>query len=159
MWIVTKNIHLNRCAIRAIGFAQVCSSTHKALLVMVLSRILQWWWLDVSSGFRLSDAGVRRRPLGTVVVENPRDHFIFLNLLEFYLYIQDNHFIPFCLLVSTMLIIVTGFSINEICGCSQFFCVAKSKYGIQAINCILFYNPCASLNMKYKEISMRLTNF
>jgi hypothetical protein len=41
------------------------------------------------------------RPLVTVVAGNPRDHFVFLDLLGFYMQIQDNHFIPACLLVST----------------------------------------------------------
>jgi hypothetical protein len=42
-----------------------------------------------------------RRPLATVVVGNPRNHFVFLDLLEVYLQIQDNYFIPVCLLVFT----------------------------------------------------------
>ena len=44
--------------------------------------------------------GVGRRPLATVVAGNPKDRFVFLDLLEFYLQNQDNHFIPVCLLVS-----------------------------------------------------------
>jgi hypothetical protein len=36
-----------------------------------------------------------------VVAENPRDRFVFLDLFGFYLQIQDNHFIPVLLLVST----------------------------------------------------------
>jgi hypothetical protein len=65
---------------------QACSSTHKASLVMVLSRILQWWRLGVSSGVRLDGAGVGRR-LATVVTGNSRDRFVFLDLLGFYLQI------------------------------------------------------------------------
>jgi hypothetical protein len=42
-----------------------------------------------------------QQPLAMVVPRNPRDHFVFLDLLGFYLQIQDNHFIPDCLLVST----------------------------------------------------------
>ena len=85
--------HVPCCVQRA------CSSTHKALLAMVLSRILQWWRLDVSSDVRLSDIRVgRRRPLAMVVAGNPRD--CFFDLLDFFLQIQDNHFIPVCLLVS-----------------------------------------------------------
>jgi hypothetical protein len=75
---------------------QACSLTHKASLAMVLSQILQWWRLDV----RLGGAGGGRRPLATVVAGNPRDCFLFLDLLGFYLQIQDNHFILVCLLVS-----------------------------------------------------------
>ena len=33
----------------------------------------------------------RRRPLATVVAGNSRDRFVFLDLLGFYLQIQDNH--------------------------------------------------------------------
>jgi hypothetical protein len=66
---------------------QACSSTHKASLAMVLSQILQWWRLGVSFGVRLGDAGVGRRPLATVVAGNPRDRFVFLDLLGFYLQI------------------------------------------------------------------------
>jgi hypothetical protein len=36
-------------------------------------------------GIRLGGAEVGRRPLATVVAGNPRDHFVFLNLLGFYL--------------------------------------------------------------------------
>jgi hypothetical protein len=68
---------------------------------MVLSWILQWWRLGVSSGVHLGGAGVGRRPLATVVAGNPRNRFVFLDLLGFYLQIQDNHFISICLLVST----------------------------------------------------------
>jgi hypothetical protein len=71
------------------------SSTHKASLAMVLSQILHWWRLGVCLG----GAGGGRRPLATVVAENPRDRFVFLDLIGFYLQIQDNHFIPVCLLV------------------------------------------------------------
>jgi hypothetical protein len=71
---------------------QACSLTHKASLAMVLSQILQWWRLDV----RLGGAGGGRQPLATVVAGNPRDCFLFLDLLGFYLQIQDNHFIPVC---------------------------------------------------------------
>jgi hypothetical protein len=87
--------HVPRCV------QQAYSSTHKASLAMVLSRILQLWRLGVSSGVRLSGAGVGRRVLATAVAGNPRDCFVFLDLLGFYLQIQDNHFIPVCLLVST----------------------------------------------------------
>jgi hypothetical protein len=68
---------------------------------MVLFWILQWWRLGVSSCVRLGGVGIGRRPLATVVAGNPRDRFVFLDLLGFYLQIQDNHFIPVCLLVST----------------------------------------------------------
>ena len=64
-----------------------CSSTHKASLAMVLSRILQWWRLGVSSGVRLGGTGVGRRPLATVVAGNPRDRFVHLDFLGFYLQI------------------------------------------------------------------------
>jgi hypothetical protein len=68
---------------------------------MVLSWILQWWRLNVSCDLRLGGAGVGRRPLALVVAGNPRDRFVFLDLLWFYLQcFQDNHFIPVCLLVS-----------------------------------------------------------
>jgi hypothetical protein len=76
------------------------SSTHKASLAMVLSKILHWWRLGVSYGVCLGGAGGGHRPLATVVAENPRDRFVFLDLIGFYLQIQDNHFIPVCLLVS-----------------------------------------------------------
>ena len=68
---------------------------------MVLSLTLGWWRLGVSSGVRLGGAGVGRRPFAMVVAGNHRDRFVFLDLLGFYLQIQDNHFIPVCLLVST----------------------------------------------------------
>jgi hypothetical protein len=68
---------------------------------MVLSWILQWWRLGVSSGVRLGGAGVGRRPFAMVVAGNPMGRFVFLDPLGFYLQIQDNHFIPVCLLVST----------------------------------------------------------
>jgi hypothetical protein len=42
-----------------------------------------------------------RRRLATVVAGNTSGHFVFLDLLGFYLQIQDNYFIPICLLVST----------------------------------------------------------
>jgi hypothetical protein len=64
---------------------QACSSSNKASLAMVLSRILQWWRIDISSGVLLGGAGVGRRPLTTVVAENPVDRFVFLDLLGFYL--------------------------------------------------------------------------
>jgi hypothetical protein len=64
---------------------QPCSSTHKASLAMVLSWICQWWRLDISSDMRLGDAGVERRPLALVVVGNPKDRFVFINFLWFYL--------------------------------------------------------------------------
>jgi hypothetical protein len=72
--------------------AACLSSTHKASLAMVLSRILQWR-LGVSSGICLDGAGVGRRPLAMMVAGNSRDHFVFLDLLGFYLKIQDNYFI------------------------------------------------------------------
>jgi hypothetical protein len=68
---------------------------------MVLSRILQWWRLGVSSGVSLDGAGVGRRPLATVVARNPRNRFVFLDHLGFYLQIQDNYLILVCLLIST----------------------------------------------------------
>jgi hypothetical protein len=80
---------------------QACSSTHKASLAMVLFWILQWWRLGVSSCVRLGGGGFRRRPLAMVVAGNSKDRFVFLDLLGFSLQIQDNHFIPVCLLVST----------------------------------------------------------
>jgi hypothetical protein len=70
-------------------------------MAMVLFWILQRWRLGVSSCVRLGGVGIGRRPLATVVAANPRDRFVFLDLLGFYLQIQDNHFIPVCLLVST----------------------------------------------------------
>jgi hypothetical protein len=84
--------HVPRCV------QQASSSTHKASLAMVLSQILQCWRLSVCLG----GAGGGRRSLATVVVGNPRDHFLFLDLLGFYMQIdQDNHFILDCLLDST----------------------------------------------------------
>jgi hypothetical protein len=68
---------------------------------MLLSRILQWWRLNVSYSVHLGGAGVGRRPLATVVARNPMNPFVFLNLLGFYLEFQDNHFTPICLLVCT----------------------------------------------------------
>jgi hypothetical protein len=53
---------------------------------MVLSWISQWWRLDVSSGVRFGGTGVERRPLASVVAGNPRDRFVFLDLLRFYLH-------------------------------------------------------------------------
>lgn len=79
---------------------QACSSTHKASLAMVLFWMLQWWRLGVSSGIRLGGAGVGRRPLVSVVAGNPSGRFVFVDLLGFYLQIQDNQFIPVCLLLS-----------------------------------------------------------
>jgi hypothetical protein len=80
---------------------QACSSSHKASLAIVLFGILQWWRIDVSSGVCLSGAGVGRRLLATMIAGNPMDHFVFLDLLGFYLQIKDNYFISVCLLVST----------------------------------------------------------
>jgi hypothetical protein len=80
---------------------QACSSTQKDSLAMIFSRILHWWRHGVSYGVRLGDAGGGRRPLATAVTGNPRDYFIFPDLFGFYLQIQDNHFIPVYLLVST----------------------------------------------------------
>jgi hypothetical protein len=65
---------------------------------MVLSQILQWWRLGVSYDVRLGGARGGRRPLAKVVAGNPRDRFLFLDVLGFYLQIQDNHFIMVCLL-------------------------------------------------------------
>jgi hypothetical protein len=80
---------------------QACSSAHKASLVMVLSWIWQWWRLNVSFGVHLGDAGVGWRPLASVVAGNPRDWFVFIDLLRFYLQnFQDNHCILVYLLVS-----------------------------------------------------------
>jgi hypothetical protein len=62
-----------------------CSSTDKASLAMVLSWIWQWWRLCISSGVRLGDAGVRRRPFASVVAENPKDRFVFSDVSRFYL--------------------------------------------------------------------------
>jgi hypothetical protein len=76
------------------------SSTHRASLAMVLSWILHWWRLGVSYGISLGGARGGRRPLTMVVAGNPRDRFVFLDLMGFYLQIQDNHFIPIYLLVS-----------------------------------------------------------
>jgi hypothetical protein len=68
---------------------------------MVLSWIWQWWRLGVPFGVSLGGAGVGWRPLASAVAENPRDRFIFLDLLWFYLQsFQDNHFISIILLVS-----------------------------------------------------------
>jgi hypothetical protein len=78
---------------------QAYSSTHKASLAMILSRILQWWRLGVSYGVRFGGARGGRRPLPTVVAGNSRDRFVFLDLLGFYLQNQDNYFILICLLV------------------------------------------------------------
>jgi hypothetical protein len=79
---------------------QACSSTHKALLMMVLSWILQWWRFGFSPGVYLGGAGVGRWPLTMVVVGNSKNRFVFLDPLGIYLQIQDNYFIPVCLLVS-----------------------------------------------------------
>jgi hypothetical protein len=51
---------------------------------MVLAWIWQWWKLGVSSGVRLGGVGDGRR-LSSVVVGNPRDRFVFLDFLGFYL--------------------------------------------------------------------------
>jgi hypothetical protein len=54
------------------------------------------------SGVRLDGARVGRRLLASMVAKNPRDQVVFLDLLRFYLQgFQDNHFISFCLLIST----------------------------------------------------------
>jgi hypothetical protein len=69
---------------------------------MVFAWIWHWWRLNVPSGMRLDNADVGQRPLALVVAGNPRDQFVFLDLLWFYLQsFQDNHFISVCLLVST----------------------------------------------------------
>jgi hypothetical protein len=70
-----------------------CSSTHKASLAMMLSRILNWWMVYFSYGVRLGGAGGVRRPLATMVAGNPRNYFVFLDLIGFYLQIQNNRFI------------------------------------------------------------------
>jgi hypothetical protein len=78
-----------------------CSSTNKASVAIVFTWIWQWWRLDVTSGVHLNDAGVGRRQLALVVAGNPRDRFVFLDLLQIYLQsFQDNYFILVCLLVS-----------------------------------------------------------
>jgi hypothetical protein len=78
------------------------SSSHKASLVMVFAWILQWWRLAVPSGVRLDGTGVGRRPLALVVAGNPRNRFVFIDLLRFYLQsFQDNHFIPVCIFITT----------------------------------------------------------
>jgi hypothetical protein len=82
------------------GLQQAYSSTQKALLAMVLFWILQWWRCGISFCVCLGGDGVGRRP-PTVVAGNSRDRFVFLDPLDFYLQILDNHFIPICLLVST----------------------------------------------------------
>jgi hypothetical protein len=51
------------------------------LLAMVLSWIWHRWRLDVSFGVHLGGARVGRRPPVSVVVVNPRDQFVFLDLL------------------------------------------------------------------------------
>jgi hypothetical protein len=70
---------------------QACSLTHKGSLAMVLFWIWQWCTLDVSSCIHLDGAGVKRRPLATVVAENHRDRLASCNLIW----------------------------INETCGCSR----------------------------------------
>jgi hypothetical protein len=64
---------------------RTCSSTHKASLTMVFAWMWQWWRLGVPSGVCLDDTGVGRRPLALVVAGNPRDRFVFPDLLRFYL--------------------------------------------------------------------------
>jgi hypothetical protein len=54
---------------------------------MVLYWILRWWRFGIFSSVHLGDAGVEQRPLATVVAGNPRDHFLFLDILGFYLQI------------------------------------------------------------------------
>jgi hypothetical protein len=57
-------------------------------------QISQWWRLDVFSGVLFGGCGVGRWPLASVVAENPRDRFVFLDFLRFYLHsFHDNHFI------------------------------------------------------------------
>jgi hypothetical protein len=51
------------------------SSTHKALLAMVLFWIWQWRRLGVSSNVRLGGVGVWRRPLVSASAEKSRDGF------------------------------------------------------------------------------------
>jgi hypothetical protein len=57
----------------------------QASLTMVFSWSWQWRRLDIPSGVCLDDAGVGRRPIASVVAGNPRDRFVFLDLLWFYL--------------------------------------------------------------------------
>jgi hypothetical protein len=52
---------------------------------MVLSWIWQWWSLGVPSGMCLGDAGVGWRPLALAIAGNPRNRFVFIDLLWFYL--------------------------------------------------------------------------
>jgi hypothetical protein len=59
---------------------------------MVLSWILQWWRLGVSSGVRLGGAGVGRRPFAMVVAGNPMGRFVFLDLVGIFLQNQNNYF-------------------------------------------------------------------
>jgi hypothetical protein len=60
----------------------------------------------------------RRWSWAAVVVGNPRDYFVFLVLLGFYLQIIDNHSISVRLSVSICVASCNFFSINEIRGCS-----------------------------------------
>jgi hypothetical protein len=85
---------------------------------MVLIWILKCLRLNISSSVRLDDAGVGR-PLATVVAGNPKDLFVFLKFLCFYLQILDNHFIPVYLLVFTGVTSCNLFFINEIRGSWQ----------------------------------------
>jgi hypothetical protein len=104
----------------------ICVSLHAAGLFIDSQSLfgdgafsdLAWWRLNVSFGICLDDAGVGRRPLAMVVAENPRDRFVFLDLLGFYLQIQDNYFIQMCLLVFTYIAYCDRILINEICGYS-----------------------------------------
>jgi hypothetical protein len=58
---------------------RVYSSTHKALLAMVLLWIWQWWRLIVSFNVCLDDVGVWRRPLISASVGKPRDGSVFFD--------------------------------------------------------------------------------
>jgi hypothetical protein len=56
--------------------------------VQVLSHLRAYSTTYLNIGKRvtnLSGAGVGRQPLAMVVVENPKNIFVFLDLLEFYL--------------------------------------------------------------------------
>jgi hypothetical protein len=77
---------------------QVCSSTHKASLAMMLLWIWQWWRLGLSFNVRLGDVGVWRRPLVSASAGKPRDGSVFFYPLEFSLQsVQDNCFFLVCL--------------------------------------------------------------
>jgi hypothetical protein len=62
--------------------------------------------IDMLTGYiidyvQFDGVGVGRRSMASVVAENPRNRFVFLDLLQFSLQsFQDNHFIPVCMLAS-----------------------------------------------------------